>query len=239
MPRSDFPAGPRANVQRRGAGSRGSCQRQVQGLLRAGFICELAQLGSCMDYSCWHPRKLLMAQRAAARQRNGSRLQPGALGRQQRQQEPGWCWSGRPAPQPAGELGGSLPAITEQLWREAAAPGGPGAPLLRAGPAQPICCRRNPALPPGRNSPRRAGCAEILPQPRPAKCCDSSVVIPAWCCDTDAWREIQAPASSHSRGCCSSLARSGSRSRGLVRAQPRLFVARLDERENAAGREEL
>lgn len=147
-----------------------------------------------------------MAQRAAARQRNGSRLEPRALERQQRQQEPGWCWSSRPAPQPAGELGRSLPAITEQLWHEAAAPGGPGAALLRAGRAQPICCRdaglrRVAGAIPG----ERAGCAGIPPQPLPAKCCNSSAVIPAWCCDTDARREIQAPASSHSRGCCSSL----------------------------------
>lgn len=201
-----FPSPAASKCPTRGAGSRGSCQRQVQGLLRVGFICELARLGSCMDYSCWRPRKLLMAQGAAAQQRNGSRLQPGALERQQRQQKPGWCLSSRPAPQPAGKPGRSSPAIREQLFHEAAARGGPGAALLRAGPAQPICCCRNLDLPRGRDNPGGWGCAEIPPQPPPAKCCNSSVVIPAWCCDTDAWREIQAPASSHSRGCCSSLA---------------------------------
>lgn len=240
--RSAFPPRPRANGQTRGAagaGSRGSCQRQVQGLLRVGLVCELARLGSCMDYSCWHPGKSLTAQRAAARQRNGSSLQPGALERQQRQQKPGWCWSSRPAPEPAGSVGRSLPAITEQLFHEAAAPGGPGAALLRAGPAQPICCRRNLDLLRGRRNPRRRGCAQALPRALPAKCCNPCAAIPAWCCDTDAGSEIQAPASSHSRGRCSSLARSGSRSRGLVRAQPRLFLAPLGERENAAGRAEL
>lgn len=240
--RSAFPPRPRANGQTRGAagaGSRGSCQRQVQGLLRVGLVCELARLGSCMDYSCWHPGKSLTAQRAAARQRNGSSLQPGALERQQRRQKPGWCWSSRPAPEPAGSVGRSLPAITEQLFHEAAAPGGPGAALLRAGPAQPICCRRNRDLLRGRRNPRRRGCAQALPRALPAKCCNPCAAIPAWCCDTDAGSEIQAPASSHSRGRCSSLARSGSRSRGLVRAQPRLFLAPLGECENAAGRAEL
>lgn len=107
------------------------------------------------------------------------------------------------------------------------------APLSPSAAAGTWICRAAGAIPGDGAVP------EILPQPPPAKCCNSSVVIPAWCCDTDAWREMQAPASSHSRGCCSSLARSGSRSRGLVRAQPRLFLARLDERENAAGRVQL
>lgn len=73
---------------------------------------------------------------------------------------------------------------------------------LGAGPAQPICCCCHQNL--DLSDPRGRGCAEILPLPPPAKCCNPSVVIPAWCCDTDAQREIQAPASSHSRGCCSS-----------------------------------
>lgn len=205
--RSVFPVGAR--------GSQGSCP--VRGLLRAGFVCELAQSGSCMDYSCWHPGKSLMAQRAAARQRNGSRLQPraaagaGLVLEQPRSRPASWAGACQ-------QLRSSF-SMRQQL-REAPGP--------RCS-AQPICCCRAPDLPRGRSNPRRSG-AEILPQPLPAKCCNSSVVIPAWCCDTDAWREIQAPASSHSRGCCS---------RALVRAQPRLLLAPLDERENAAGGEEL
>lgn len=161
--RSVFPPRPRVNVQTRGTGSRGSCQRQVQGPLRLGFICELARLGSCMDYSCWQPRKLLMAQRAAARQWNGSSLQPGAAAAAARA-EAGLVLEQLPAPEPAGELGRSLPAITEQLWHEAAAPGGPGAALLRAGPAQlSPSAAAGAGIGRGRSAPRRETGPRSLP----------------------------------------------------------------------------
>lgn len=82
----------------------------------------------------------------------------------------------------------------------------PGPRRSERAPLSPSAAVRDLDLPRGTDNPRGWGRAEIPPQPPPAKCCHSSVVIPARCCDTDAGREIRAPASSHSRGCCSSLA---------------------------------
>lgn len=161
-----FPSPAASKCPTRGAGSRGSCQRQVQGLLRVGFICELARLGSCMDYSCWHPRKLLMAQGAAssAAKREQTPARSAGAAAAAAEAGAGAGAAGQPRSRPGSRAGacqqlGSSFSMRQQLGEA------PGPRCSEQAPLSPSAAVWNLDLPRGTDNPRGWGCSR---DPSPA-----------------------------------------------------------------------